>query len=409
MPLIETQRGHGMEKLVVMSKKELDRYTAMEQVIEKRVKQVKTAELLGVSDRHFRRLLKAYREEGAQGLVSKKRGKPSNRRLPDKLKRETLKLMKTKYDGFGPTLAREKLIKEHQIKVGKETLRQWMIEEGIWEEKKKKRPKLHQSRTRRAREGELIQIDGSPHDWFEGRRGKCCLLGFIDDATSKIMHLQFEESETTKGYLKSFQNYIKKHGKPQSCYSDRHSIFRITRKEEGYIQKGITQLGRALKELDVELICANSPQAKGRIERLFNTLQDRLVKEMRLKKINTIEEANNYLPEYIKEHNAKFSVEAHEKENMHRKAKEPLEEILCYKTERKISKNLELSYEGKILQIKTKRPTFAMRQGKATIVETLEGQIKIIYQGKELEHKELETKRQGRIRDKKSLLNERVA
>lgn len=398
-----------MEKLVTMSKKDLSRYTVVEQVLEKRIKQVKAAEMLGVSDRHFRRLLKAYKEQGAKGLLSKKRGKPSNRRLPEKLKAQTIKLMKTKYEGFGPTLGREKLKENDNIKIAKETLRQWMIEAGIWQQRRVKKPKLHQSRTRRSREGELIQMDGSPHDWFEGRRKKCCLLGFIDDATSKIMHLQFEESETTKGYLKGFEEYIDKHGKPISCYSDRHSIFRINIREDGYVRKDVTQLGRALQELDIELICANSPQAKGRIERLFNTLQDRLVKEMRLRKISTIEEANGYLPEYIESHNNQFGVEAYEKENMHRKIEEDLSEILCWKTERTISKNLEIGYEGKLLQIQEK-PTREMQRSKATIIEKLNGEIKIIYRGKELKYRELETRSyQGRIRDKKSLLNQEVA
>lgn len=398
-----------MEKLVTMSKKELSRYTALQQVLEKRMKQVNAAEMLGISDRHFRRLLKAYKEQGAAGLLSKKRGKPSNRRLPEKLKAKTLKLMKIKYEGFGPTLGSEKLKEHEEITISKETLRQWMIEEGLWKERKLKKPKLHQSRNRRTREGELIQMDGSPHDWFEGRRDKCCLLGFIDDATSKIMHLRFEEVESTRGYLKSFEEYIKKHGKPISCYSDRHSIFRITRKEEGYIQKNITQLGRALKELDIELICANSPQAKGRIERLFNTLQDRLVKELRLNKITSLEEANKYLPQYIEKHNKQFAVAAEQEENAHRKTEEDLKKILCWKTEKTITKNLEICHGGKILQIQ-EEPTRTMQKSKATVIETLDGEIKIIYKEKELKYRELETmSRQGRIEDKKGLQTRRTA
>ena len=398
-----------VENLVTMSKKELSRYTALEQVLEKRMKQVKAAEMLGISERHFRRLIKAYKEQGAAGLLSKKRGKPSNRRLPEKLKSKTLNLMKTKYEGFGPTLGSEKLKENEEITISKETLRQWMIEEGLWKDRKLKKPKLHQRRNRRAREGELIQMDGSPHDWFERRRDKCCLLGFIDDATSKIKHLRFEEVESTKGYLKSFKEYIEKHGKPISCYSDRHSIFRITRKEDGYIQKNITQLGRALKELDIELICANSPQAKGRIERLFNTLQDRLVKELRLKKITSLEEANKYLPQYIEKHNKQFAIEAEQEENAHRKAEEKLGEILCWKTEKTITKNLEICHEGKILQIQ-EEPTRTMQKSKATVIETLDGEIKIIYKGKELKYRELEAMcRQGRIEDKKGLQTRRTA
>lgn len=400
---------YKMEKLVTMSKKELSRYNVVEQALEKRMSQLEAAKMLGMSERHFRRLLKAYKENGAEALLSKRRGKPSNRRLPEKLRSEIIELSKKKYIGFGPTLTQEKLKEHEKISIGKETLRRWMMEEGLWKQRRLRKPKIHQSRTRRSHEGELIQIDGSPHDWFEGRRSKCCLLGFIDDATSKIMHLQFEESETTKGYLKGFSEYIKQHGKPLSCYSDRHSIFRINTKEEGYITKGITQLGRALRELDIELICANSPQAKGRIERLFNTLQDRLVKELSLQNINTIEEANKYLPKYIKAHNDKFAVPPGESEDKHRATRENLDEILCWKTERTISKNLEINYETKVLQIK-ESPTRTMQKSRATVIETLGGEIKIIYQGKELKYHELETKwSQGKVRDKKRLLNQSAA
>ena len=264
-----------MEKLVVMSKKELSRYGIMEKTETKAMSQKEGAELLGISERHYRRLLKRYRENGVEGLISKKRGKPSNRRCPDKIKEKTLKLLKGKYKDFGPTFASQKLEKDEQIKLSRETLRLWMIEEGLWKGKKQKAIKLHQSRIRRSQEGELIQVDGSPHDWFEGRRKPCSLLGYIDDATSKVMHLKFVENETTAGYLKM-------HGRPESLYTDRLSVFRVNTDKEGYKGKGLTQVGRALKELGIELICANSPQAKGRIERLFNTLQDRLVKEMRL-------------------------------------------------------------------------------------------------------------------------------
>jgi len=320
-----------LEKLVVMTRKEINRCGLLEQVKNQRVRQMDAAEMLGMSERHFRRLLKAYREEGAEGLSSKKRGKPSNRKIPEKIRKKVIEHIKKKYQGFGPSLATEKLREEDHIKISRETVRKWMTEEGLWKARKQKNLKVYQRRNRRSKEGELIQIDGSPHDWFEGRREKCCLLGFIDDATSKIMHLKFVEVESTRGYLQSFKEYLEKHGKPERCYSDRHNIVRINQKEQGYKKKGITQLGRALKELDIELICANSPQAKGRIERLFHTLQDRLVKELRLEKITTLEEGNKYLEKYIAKHNKKFAVEAESQENAHRKVlpKEEIEKILC--------------------------------------------------------------------------------
>lgn len=393
-----------MEKLVVMTRKEISRCGLMEQVKNHRIRQMRAAEMLGISDRHFRRLLKTYREEGAEGLCSKKRGKPSNRRTPEEIRQKVIGIIKKSYQGFGPSLISEKLGERDKIKVSNETVRKWMIEEGLWKARKQKKLKIYQRRNRRSREGELIQIDGSPHDWFEGRREKCCLLGFIDDATSKIMHLKFVEVESTKGYLQSFKEYIEKHGKPESCYSDRHSIFRVNQIEEGYKKKGITQLGRALKELDIELICANSPQAKGRIERLFNTLQDRLVKELKLEGISSIEEANEYVKRYIEKHNKKFAIEAESKENAHRKATEELEKVLCYKEERTISKNLEISYGGRIIQLQEEKEVNRLRRAKATVVEKLDGTVHIEYRGRELRYKELAVREhQGRIVDRKGV------
>lgn len=386
-----------------MTQKELSIYDLLVKVEEKRLKQMNAAELLGISERHFRRLLKAYREKGPDGIISQKRGKPSNHRLPEEFRKKTLNLIKKKYNDFGPTLIREKLIENHGIKISTETLRTWMLQEGIWHEKRRRKIVLHQRRLRRAHEGELIQVDGSLHDWFEGRSNKCTLLGYIDDATSKIKHLKFDISESTGSYFKAFIEYLNKHGKPKSYYTDRLSVFKINNDKPGYRKSGLTQVGRALKELGVELICANSPQAKGRIERLFSTLQDRLVKELRLKNISTIEEANKYLPEFIEKYNIQFSVEPKEKEDLHEKMpEENIIKAFKYKEERILSKNLELSYNNRILQIQTERPTYAMRKARVQVIEDLYGNIKIEYQGKELIYKELLVKdSQGKILNKK--------
>ena len=306
-----------MEKLFNMTQKDLSRYSLVVKAIEKSLKQVKAAELLDISERHFRRLVKTYRTEGLNGLVSKKRGKPSNHRMKDPIKSKIIEKLKTTYKDCGPTFAWEKLVKKEKVRVSLESVRKIMIQEGLWESKKRKRLKTYQQRNRRSHEGELIQMDGSPHEWFEERAPKCCLLGFIDDATSKIKHLKFVEVESTASYFIALKEYMLKHGKPKSYYSDRLSVFRVNNDKEGYRKRGLTQVGRALKELGVELICANSPQAKGRIERLFNTLQDRLIKEMRLKGITGIEEGNKYLEEYIEEHNQFFAVAAKEPENIH--------------------------------------------------------------------------------------------
>ncbi len=273
-----------------------------------------------------------------------------------------------------------------------------MIEAEIWKPKRQKRPKIHQMRKRRDQKGELVQIDGSPHAWFENRNLKCCLLVFIDDATSELLWLEFTESETTNAYFKASFGYLKKHGKPLAFYSDKHSIFRINNSKGGSSaasdSNGLTQFGRAMEELGIELIPANTAQAKGRVEKANRTLQDRLVKELRLRGINTIEEANKYLPEFIKEFNRKFAVEPKNPENAHRPllANENLEEILVKKYTRILSKNLELQYKNILYQIQTKRPTYTMRNARVTIAEDRFGRIKIYYQGSYLKPKELKYK-----------------
>ncbi|NBW53417.1 MAG: ISNCY family transposase [Betaproteobacteria bacterium] len=395
-----------MEKIFNMTEKDLTLYNLILKTEEKSIKQVKAAELLGISDRHFRRLLKAYKEQGPQALASKKRGRPSNSRMKESVRIRIVEKLKSTYKDCGPTFVWQKLVKVEQIKVSHETVRKIMMEEGLWESKKRKRLKLHQQRLRRPAEGELIQLDGSTHAWFEGRGPKCCLLGFIDDATSKIMHLRFVASESTAAYFQAFKEYLRKHGKPVSFYSDRLSVFRVNNDKEGYRKEGLTQVGRALKELDIELICANSPQAKGRVERMFNTLQDRLIKEMRLRAINSVEEGNLYLEEYIKEHNAFFSIKALEEINRHRPCNlEEIDRVFCYKEKRKLSKNLELSYSGRILQIQTEQAGYALRGAAVDVVEDLQGAIKITYQGKELDYKELLVRdHQGHIKNKKEIL-----
>jgi len=395
-----------MEKLFNMTQKDLSVHNLILKVQEKGIKQVKAAELLGVSDRHFRRLFKAFKEQGPKGLLSKRRGKPSNSRIKDNIRASIVEKLKSTYTECGPTFAWEKLVQVEKIMISPETVRKIMIQEGLWEARKRKRLKIHQQRNRREHEGELVQIDGSPHAWFEERAPKCCLLGFIDDATSKAKHLSFVEVESTASYFKGFKEYMIKHGKPLAYYSDRLSVFRVNNEKEGYRKLGLTEAGRALKELGVELICANSPQAKGRIERLFQTLQDRLVKEMRLRGISSIEEGNRYLEEYIKEHNHLFSVSAAKSEDVHRAVSmEELDRAFCYKTERKLTKNLELSYNGRILQVQIQEPGYALRGAKVMVEETLGGQVRIVYQGKELEYKELLVRdHQGKIRNKKEIL-----
>lgn len=376
-----------LEGLLTMSIDELKRLDIVKKIVGKALTQAYGAQQLGLTDRQVRRLVKNYKLYGTEGLISKQRGKVGNRKSTDK-KIELIKsLVIEHYYDFGPTFAAEKLYEKHGIKVNKETLRQWMIAWGLWKAKRQKQAKIHPQRDRRECFGELVQIDGSPHDWFEGRGPKCCLLVAIDDATSRLCSLHFEPSETTAGYFRLIRKHIVHHGIPLATYSDQHGIFRINL--PGVSEHTETQFGRAAGQLGIEVICAHSPEAKGRVERANQTLQDRLVKEMRLLGISDIESANAYLPTYIKEHNRRFAVEAQSSEDAHRKdlpTDEVMNLIFSYQEDRTISKNLEVSYENVIYQIKTNTKGYRLRHSKVTVCKDLNDIITLVCQGKILDY-----------------------
>ena len=377
-----------MEKLLTMSKQELTRLEIIQRLEEKRMRQTEAAELMGISPRHVRRLLRAYREQGEQGLISKRCGKPSNNRLKTEVKQQAVDLLHSRYHDFGPTLAHEKLSEIHKLKLSPESVRQIMIAEGLWKSRKVKRKAVHPMRPRRACRGELVQIDGSPHAWFEGRGPACALLAYIDDATSELMELYFVPVENTFGYFEATRRYLTKHGRPMAFYSDKHGIFRINAKN-ALSGSGMTQFGRAMKALDIKIICANTPQAKGRVERVFGTLQDRLIKELRLQGINTIEAAHDFLPEYIKDFNRRFAVSPRSNHDAHRPlvfSEDELNVIFSLQETRILSKNLTLQYHKVIYQIQTSRPTYALRKAQVTVCENPQGEISIIYKGKPLKY-----------------------
>jgi hypothetical protein len=293
--------------------------------------------------------------------------------------------MKTKYKGFGPTLAHEKLVEKDKLQLSDESVRQLMIEEDLWKPRQAKKVVTHQLRERRACFGELVQIDGSPHDWFEGRADPCVLLVFIDDATGKLVQLRFVESESFFSYAQAAEDYFKRHGKPVAFYSDKHGIFRVNLPSAGS-GDALTQFGRAMQELDIQIICANTPQAKGRVERVNQTLQDRLVKEMRLRRISSVEEGNAYLPEFMHDLNQRFAVEPRSDVNAHRPltAKDDLARILTWQEPRTLSKNLTIQFEKVVYQIQTPRPTYSMRQALVTVSKDAQQNITIRYKGKSL-------------------------
>jgi transposase len=369
-----------------MSQRELTRLEVIQRVKRKTLKQRQAAELLSLSVRQAKRLCRAYQASGAAGLISKRRGRLSNNRLPEKTINKARQLLRSRYPDFGPTLATEKLAIEG-VSLSVETVRQLLIGEGLWKAKAVRRPVIHQLRERRARWGELVQIDGSPHDWFEGRAPKCTLLVFVDDATSRLMYLQFVAAETTFNYFAAVRSYITEFGKPLAFYSDKFGVFRVNI-PNALSGTGLTQFGRALKELDIELICAHSPQAKGRVERANQTLQDRLTKELRLRGICSLEQANAYLPEFIAAYNTRFAVAPRAAESAHRalgKA-EDLDRILTLCEWRTLSKNLTLSYNNVIYQIKTKRSAYTMRKAQVEVREKSTGELTIEYKQRPLEY-----------------------
>ena len=377
-----------MDKLLTMSTKELTRLEVMKRLEEKRVKQKEAAEMLGVSERHIRRLLRTYRQEGERGLISKRRGKPSNNRMKPGVKQQAIDLLHSRYHDFGPTLAHEKLSEVHKLDLSVGSVRQIMIAEGLWKPRKAKQQAVHQMRLRRACRGELVQIDGSPHAWFEDRGPVCNLLVYIDDASGKLMELFFTPAESTLSYFAATRRYLDRHGRPVAFYSDKNGIFKINIKN-ALSGSGLTQFGRAMKQLDIEIICANTPQAKGRVERVNETLQDRLVKELRLREISTLEAANAFAPEYIEDFNHRFAVQPRSNYDAHCPvlfSEDELNVIFSLQETRMLSKNLTLQYKKVIYQIQTARPTYALRKAQVTVCENAQGDITILYKGKPLNY-----------------------
>ena len=328
-----------------VSRTELERIEVIQRVVDRRLSQRQAAGILGVSARQVRRLVRRLTAEGPTGLVSKKRGKPSNNRIEDSAREQALAVVRERYHDFGPTLAHEKLVEHHGFAHSLTTLRQWMVEDGVWTPRAK-RHRVHQPRNRRPCVGELVQIDGSDHEWFEERGPRCTLLVYVDDATSELKELQFVESETTFDYMKSTRRYLEEYGKPVAFYSDKHSILRVLkRNSEG--GDGLTQFGRALFELNIEIFCANTSQAKGRVERAHQTLQDRLVKEMRLRGISDMVAGNAFLPWFRQDYNKRFGKPPRSSHNSHRPLTEAddLDRVFTWQEHRKVTKNLTLRYK----------------------------------------------------------------
>jgi len=337
---------------VTMTMRELDRLKCIQGLIDGQLKQHAVATRLGLTTRQVRRLVRQYEQQGPVGLISKLRNRPSNRRLKSAVAEHAFGILRSEYADFGPTLAAEKLRERHGVALAVETVRSLMVAGGLWVPRRLRAPKIQQPRSRRACLGELVQIDGCDHRWFEDRASACTALVYVDDATSRLMVVRFVGVESTFAYFEATLQYLKHYGKPLAFYSDKASVFRVN-KQSAAAGKGHTQFGRALYELNIDGMCANTPAAKGRVERAHQTLQDRLVKELRLQRISTIDGANEFMPTFIDDYNRRFGKLPRDRHDAHRALRkdEDLETIFAWREYRKVTDNLTLRYERKMYLI----------------------------------------------------------
>jgi transposase len=383
----------GRRGTITMSVKEAKRLHLIRQAIEKRITQAEAAQMVGLSLRQAQRVVARIRQEGDLGIAHRARGKEPNNRILQKVKDKVLSLCQGIYHDLGPTHASEKLREKDRIRVSVETLRTWFLAEGLPYRKRKKRP-YRQWRERKAYRGEMVQMDGSHHDWFEGRGPVCVLMGYIDDATGRV-YGRFYEYEGTIPAMDSFKRYIRQYGLPQSVYLDRHTTYKSgakqTIEEELDDIRPMSHFEKSLAELNVEVIHAYSPQAKGRIERLFGTFQDRVVKEMRLADVSDIPAGNAFLESYLPEYNKRFAKEAAKKADLHRRVvnKRALETILAIKTVRALRKDFTVAHDKKLYQIKNN-----IRAKKVIVEERTDGSMRIFHNGLRLQFKEIQVRPQ---------------
>ena len=369
-----------------MSKAERERAFVVRQCVDGTLCQREAGERLGIGVRQVKRLVRTWRRDGDAGLVSRQRGRPSHRRLSEALRSRIGVLLSETYADFGPTLAAEKLLERDGIKVSAETVRRIQMDRGLWRPKRRRARRVFQLRDRRPRFGELIQIDGSPHDWFEGRAPRCTLIVFIDDATGQLTAMRFAPVESCQAYLETLREQVLAHGMPLAFYSDRHGNFRVNAKDAAS-GDGKTEFGRVLERLEIGLINALTPQAKGRVERANQTLQDRLVKEMRLRGIGSMAEGQAFLAEFMRLWNTRFVVEPRDPRSAHRpwtKTTDELDLALASREERTLSKSLTFSYGGTKYCVNTRGPGTAMRGGKVLVHRLINGRLHVTYKDRVL-------------------------
>jgi transposase len=377
------------EDLLMMKPREIKRLHLIHQALEKKISQRQAAEIAGLSTRQMRRLMKRIQQQGDRGILHRKRGQPSNRRLPERVKQKVLELYQQHYGDFGPTLASEKLRERHRLPVQAETLRLWLRQAQLPYRQRKARPH-RQWRPRRSCFGAMVQLDGSQHDWLEGRGPKLVLMGLIDDATNTVAAC-FYDHEGTVPALDSFRRWVGRYGIPASVYLDKHTTYRSPREPSLQEQlQGLegsqSQFQRAMSELGVEVIHAHSPAAKGRIERLFGTFQDRLIKEMRLAHVGSLVAANRFLESYLPLYNQRFRVEPAQATDVHRPLPRQfdLDGVLCMKTPRRLNADSTVVHQGKIYLVEQR-----VQAQTVTVEQRLDGSLHLRHRGRSLSYRQL--------------------
>ena len=385
-----------MDTNITMSLPEVKKYDIIKKLINKELNGSQAAKLLNLTTRHIRRLKVKVVKTGIKGLIHGNRGKPGNRRLPDQERKRIADLIKQKYPDFGPTLATEKLTELDKIERSRGAVRSIMIAEEIWQPRRKKKETHRQWRQRKANKGELVQYDGSYEHWFEDRGGEICLLASIDDADSEV-RAKFDDHEGVQPTFNFWRDYIERFGKPNSIYVDKFSTYSMNHKLAKENPDTLTQFERAMKELNIGIIHAHSPQAKGRVEKLFNTLQDRLIKELRLNNISTIKEANEFLEKvFLPKFNAKFMVVARSKANLHKKLneqeKKKLDSIFSRQYRKVVMNDFTVSHKRNCYQLEKIQPVTICKQDRVTVEERMDHSIRIRLRGKYLNYKLLPEK-----------------
>lgn len=369
--------------MTTLTMKDEKRLEVIQRVYRSELTVTQAALVLGLSERQCYRVKARVGKAGAKGVVHGNRGRSCQRKTQEKIVRRVLELARGKYKGFNDHHLTEKLEEQEKINLSREKVRRILRAEGIASPKKRRGIKHRSRRERRAAEGMMLQVDGSPHDWLEGRGPRLCLIGAIDDATGKVMGAFFAPAESSWGYFRLFSEIFRDHGLPQSIYADRHSAFWTDREptvaEQLINKKPTTEVGRGLEELAVTLILAHSPQAKGRIERLWNTFQDRLVSELRLAKAKNMEQATAVLDRHLPVHNRKFSKPAKTQPAWRKVSALEIERALCFKQQRTVAKDNTVTFEGTVLQIPKTSPFRSYANKRIDVHVLLDGAVQFFY------------------------------